>query len=351
MHSLAVHERKRARIKKIISSFEDFELVFEHRAHLPKDRAEKVIFRMYDWFVRRPWKQQIDLLEDTDYYFAILRSDSNHDAEAWLITRGGVAHGSNRLLMIKTAYRATQPDDWISLHTSINQREARRDIFVHLGLDIETQANLLSGFSGLRQPPMPGVYESEESFFEAVKAYSKCCFVLESAEACLSGDKEHIWKTDLLLLVDDPKAAARFFGLESNAVTIGIEQKSVRLIGIHSGILCPVWAKTILDTSVRDNDGLPVPSPIHHFFICLYFAEFFGAGVSDLVVSALTKITGREKIFSNQNLSLFNRADLLITLRSFILGAGFSIPPEVAKKSRSSHVPEFHKASEKNAES
>ncbi len=322
---------KERQFKELIQKSDAFEIVFENHARLPKDRAAKIIFRMYDRHLRRPWQKQIALIEETNYYLAILGSTC-FEKEDWVLTRGGITLGSRKLLTLKETYRASQEDSFMSLHTSINQEEAQRDIFTHTGINIKIEPERLFDLPPMPLPQIPGEYATEEEFFAAVKAYPKCCLILDTANACLASQDQEIWKRELILLVDDPINALRFFGIEKTEVIIGAEQRSIRLIGVYSKILCPVWANTILETRVYDSRGLPIPAPIHHFFSLVYFREFFGGGISKDIAAALSKILFREKIFGDQNFSNFSRNHFLRQLRKFILGSGFSIPAIVADK-------------------
>lgn len=60
--------------KKIIAESKSFKISYENHAKLSKSRAKKVLYRMYDYFIERPWAQQISYLSDSTYYIAIIES-------------------------------------------------------------------------------------------------------------------------------------------------------------------------------------------------------------------------------------------------------------------------------------
>lgn len=307
--------------KKIISESKSFKIAYENHAKLTKSSVKKVLYRMYDYFIERPWAQQISYLSDSTYYIAIIKS-LEHEEDDWILTQGGVIKGNRKLLSLKSKFRSLQNEGWLSLHTSMNADEATRDAYTHLGIHL-SNANSFSSLPLLSQPPMPGEYSTELEFFEAVKSYPKCCLIFLSAEAILNGSRD-IWGNILFLLVDDPKNAANFFGIESNLVNIGNQKKKIFLIGIHSKFICPVWANNVLDTAILTSNGLPVPLPIHHFFSLIFIIEQHLGRIGAKEERMLSSIISRDNIFGENEKLTLTRDDLNRVLLNFIHSCGYS---------------------------
>lgn len=309
--------------RRALSRFREFEEVFAICMKLPKDNASKVLYRMYDHHVERPWEKQIAALAGGTYLVSIVCSQ---DAlpDQWIVTRGGVTTGNPRLTEFKEQYRACQHDSWLSLHTSINQSEARRDIYTHLGLCLEDLLSPIVAWPSDLAPATPGHYKDQHDFHRAIKSYSRCCLLGSTADLFMREASGQHCPAHYSLLVDDPKNARNFFGIEGGAVLIAGKQQSVSLVGIHSDALPPVWASAILRSRLPDRySGLPVPSREHHFFSMAHFVINSQKGLTHDSASYLLSVAKRERLFS-VNVPPDNRVEFVRRiLRRFIVSSCF----------------------------
>lgn len=320
------NEEKQKSFETILKDFKEFKIVHSHYLELPADKASEILYRMYDYHVERPWQTQIAALAGCRYLLVVL-SSQDETPDQWILTRGGVTKGSRRLMELKELYRALHQNSWLSLHTSINQTEASRDIYTHLGLCLANHQASPVSWPSNPAPSIPGIYSNEEDFHSAIKSYGRCCLIASSANFFMQTDANEHNLEHYSLLVDDPKNAANFFGLQSGTVWIDKREQKVSFIGIHSGTMCPVWANTIIDSSRQSRHyGLPVPAPDHHFFSFAYFVAISQRGLTYSSAYFLLEIARRGKLFyinSNHDEipKLVNRI-----LRRFMISSGYTDP-------------------------
>ena len=273
---------------------------------------------MYDQLGTRPRARQAAALQGTDYYFLLIRAKFDED-EDWVLTRGGVAKGSKKLLQLKEYYRNEDKDTWLSLHTSINQEEMATDLYTHLGITISDNFKEVK----LSSPPKPGVYENFDDFLKMLSVYGKYCLFYDSAEFYLNSNKRLLSKKSITLLVDSKKSFEAFAGIQSNSVRFGDLTLNLNLLDAHSGLPSPAWAREIL-SNCRIDGFIKTPSPIDRLFAAIYFLHFFDKNPEDKKIEIIKNICGQEGLFKESDMDLFDMRFWLSRLRSYLKKSSFS---------------------------
>lgn len=310
---------KEDRLKKIIQDSNFFEIVFENRMYLPKENTNIVLTRMYDYFVSRPWEKQIATLQDTNYYFLLIKSKL-HEVEDWIITRGGIIKGSKKLLELKESYRKKGKDSWLSLHTSINQDEMLVDLYTHMGITIQDN---IENPNMLFSPPAPGIYQNFQEFITMLSVYKKYCLFFNTAESYLNSNKKNLPDKSITLLVDNKKSFENFSGMQSNSVKIGDSALRINVIDTNSRLLSPAWVYEILSSCRTDKNNIKTPSPINRLFTMIYFINSFDQNSTDKKLETIKNICHQEKLFKENNFDSLDMEFWQSRLKYYIMKSSF----------------------------
>lgn len=307
------------RLKKLIEDSNFFEIVFENRMYLPKENTNVVLTRMYDYFVPRPWEKQIAALQDTNYYFLLIKSKL-HEVEDWIITRGGIVKGSKKLLELKENYRQKEGDNWLSLHTSINQDEMLVDLYTHTGIIIQDN---IENPNKLFSPPVPGIYQNYHEFLNMLSVYKKYCLFFNTAESYLNSNKKNLPDKSITLLVDNKKSFENFSGMQSNLVKIGDSTLRINLLDTNTRLLSPSWVYDILSSCRTDKNNIKTPSPINRLFTMIYFLNSFDRNSTDKKLETIKNICRQENLFKENNLDSLDMEFWQSRLKYYLMKSSF----------------------------